>query len=116
MLNMKKISTKILLYLIELKKITTKESRTYNNDKIIATKQGSVVCVTLNNCISTSTTVRTTLGTLPEGWRPPALMIAANISGNIGYGCVTYDGDIQVYRSDRANDRVDTTVTYIATH
>ena len=84
-------------------------------DKVMARKQNNVVTVTINNVNSTSLTQRTTVGTLPVGWRPSALVISANVSGNIGYGCVEWNGNVQVYRSDQANQRIDTTLTYIAT-
>ncbi len=84
-------------------------------DKVIARKQNNVVTVTFWNINSTSTTQRTTVGTLPVGWRPSALVLSANISGNVGYACVESNGNVQVFRGDSANKRVDSTVTYVAT-
>lgn len=87
-----------------------------SNGTVTVTKVGKVVTVAFHGVISRSTTARTEIATLPEGWRPEAIVISMNISGAVGYGDVTEDGVIQVFRGDSVNQRVDTSLAYIATH
>lgn len=75
-----------------------------------AYKRGNVVTITVSNIVPTSTTERTLLGTLPEGWRPPDELYAANISGNTGYADVLPNGKIEAFRPTRG--RVDAFITY----
>ena len=96
---------------------TQVETRQYtSNGTVTVTKVGNVVSVAFINAVSRSTTARTDIATLPEGWRPAADVFSANISANTGYGDVTANGVIQVFRADSANQRVDTGLTYVATH
>ena len=95
---------------------TLVETKSYtSNGTVTVNKVGNVVSVHFSNVISRSTSARTDVATLPAGWRPPTTVLAGNISGNVGYGDVQSDGKIQVYRGDGANQRVDTSLTYIAT-
>ena len=95
---------------------TQVETREYTSNGIITvTKVGKVVNVAFWNVISRSTSARTDVATLPVGWRPAATVLIGNVSGNVGYGGVTEGGVIQVYRGDSANQRVDTSLTYVAT-
>ena len=95
---------------------TQVETRQYtSNGTVTVTKVGKVVNVAFWNVISTSTSARTDIATLPVGWRPAAIILNGNISGNVGYGDVTEDGVIQVYRPDGTNQRIDTSLTYVAT-
>lgn len=94
---------------------TQVETREYtSNGTVTVTKVGKVVNVAFWGAVSRSTSARTDIATLPVGWRPAATILNGNISG-VGYGDVTEDGVIQVFRSDGANQRVDTSLTYVAT-
>lgn len=92
------------------------ETRTYtSNGTVTVVKCGKVITVCFWDVISRSTSARTDIATLPVGWRPAATVLNGNISGNVGYGNVTEDGVIQVFRPDGVNQRVDTSLTYVAT-
>lgn len=78
-----------------------------------AYKLGSIVAVHFTGVNTTSTSVRTTYGILPSGWRPPQIAIFGNISGNTGYADVDATGQVQAFRPTIG--RVDATVVYIAT-
>ena len=78
---------------------------------ITATKRGKVVTVSFVGPNTTSTSVRTTFGTLPTGWWPAADVFVGNISGNAGYVGVNASGEVQAFRPTLG--RVDATVTYV---
>lgn len=79
--------------------------------QVSAYKRGNVVTVIFTEARTTSTSARTTFGTLPSGWEPKQTVYSGNISGNIGYVCVTEYGQCQGFRP--TTDRVDGYVTYV---
>ena len=77
-----------------------------------AYRRGNVVTVIFNNAVTTSTTARTTYGTLPVGWRPPDASYAVEVNSYNGYGVVTQTGDVQGFRKS-ATGNVSCVVTYV---
>lgn len=79
-----------------------------------AFRVGSVVTVTVRGVQNTSTTERTTVGTLPAGWRPGSLVLCANGNGD-GYADVNGTGGaVQVFA--KTQQSIFATITYIATN
>lgn len=78
-----------------------------------AYRKGNVVTVVFWNASITSTTARTTYGTLPVGWRPPTDIFSANIYDGIGYGNVLANGEVQGFRRDTIANKVTTFITYV---
>lgn len=80
----------------------------------IANRRGHIVTVTFENIKPSSTSQRTNLGTLPEGWRPPNAAYGWNVTG-AGYCDINSDGTAQVFGGS-GKDNVLGTITYVATH
>lgn len=100
----------ILNTLVNKTKIETMNVAT----NVEAYRVGSVVTVTFRGVQNTSTTERTTVGTLPAGWRPGSLMICANGNGS-GYAAVDgTSGRAQVFASTQQS--IFAAVTYVATN
>lgn len=94
-----------------LEALCKKETMTFASGLIVAVKRGFTVSVLFNGPNTTSTSQRTTYGTLPQGWRPAMTAVAQNISGVTGYGCVDTDGSVQAFRPSQTG-RIDCLVTY----
>jgi hypothetical protein len=80
--------------------------------KCFAYRRGHVVTVIAENITPSSTSQRTTLGTLPEGWRPVRAVYGWNVTG-AGYCNVNSNGTVQVFGGS-GKDNVLCTVTYVA--
>lgn len=79
-----------------------------------ANRRGHIVTVIVENITPSSTSVRTNIGTLPEGWRPANAVFGWNVTG-AGYCDVLSSGAVQVFGGS-SKDNVLGTITYVATH
>lgn len=79
-----------------------------------AYRRGHIVTVVVENINPSSTSQRTAIGTLPEGWRPASAVFGWNVTGN-GYCDVLSSGVVQVFGGSN-RDNVLGTITYVATH
>lgn len=82
--------------------------------KCIANRRGNIVTVTFISATPTSTSTRTTLGTLPKGWRPANAVYGWNVNGT-GYCDVLGSGEVQVFGGSSKADVLGN-VTYVATN
>lgn len=82
--------------------------------KCIAYRRGHIVTVTVVNITPSSTSGRTNIGTLPEGWRPANAVYGWNVNGT-GYCDVLGSGEVQVFGGSSKADVLGN-VTYVATN
>lgn len=68
----------------------------------IAYRRGHIVTVIFENVTATSTSARTKIGTMPDGWCPPSAVYGFNVNG-AGYCDVLYDGTVEVFRPSVGN-------------
>lgn len=81
---------------------------------VTAYKNGNVVTVIWADAPVTSTSARTTYGTLPVGWRPPSTVFNREINTSASYVCVSSNGAVQGFRNSSGN--LLGNVTYVATN
>lgn len=80
----------------------------------VAYRRGYIVTVIFVDVTPSSTSSRTNIGTLPEGWRPPAAAYGWNVNG-AGYCDVISSGAVQVFGGSNKNNVLGT-ITYVATN
>lgn len=102
MLNLKKVLAKLLTSASYTYIIATKEGSVWTSGSIIAHKRNNVVTIKFNAVAHSVPSSRTTIASLPEGFRPPTQLIVlsiARLSGSLAIAnsfFVNPDGTIQI--------------------
>lgn len=93
--KLKQLLINILLFLKPSSVVPTKQGSYYSSGTIVAVKTGGCVTLQFNNVSLVALSSRTTIATLPSGYRP-GMEVYGMITGTTRYFMVEYNGEIRV--------------------